>query len=129
MVILLTFLTLAAGFAVVVMLGLGLTALAARLVPSWAETAGQQQAGYAFVHLGFSLLSASAGGYVTARIARDNPLIQVLALALVVLLLSAMSALQARGKFPIWFLLAQVAITPLGVLAGGLLRLRVLGIL
>ncbi len=129
MVILQTFLTLVAGFAVVVLLGMGLIALAARLIPSWAEAAGQHQPGYAFVHLGFSLLSAAAGGYLTAWIAQDNPLIQVLALALVVLLLSAMSALQARGKYPIWFLLAQVAVSPVGVLAGGLARLRVLGIL
>jgi hypothetical protein len=36
---------------------------------------------------------------------------------------------QSRGKQPIWYLLAQVAAAPLGVLAGGLLRLRLLGIL
>ena len=129
MVILHTFLALAAGFAVVVLLGLGLTLLASRLVPSWADAAGKQRPSYFFIHLALSFLAASAGGYVTAWVARDNPLIQVLALALVVLLLSAMSALQSRGKYPIWFQLAQVAITPLGVLAGGLLRLRVLGIL
>lgn len=129
MVILHTFLALAAGFAVTVLLGLGLTALISRLVPSWADAAGDHAAGYFFINLGFSFLAASAGGYVTAWIAVDNPLIQVLALALVVLLLSAMSALQARGKYPIWFQLAQVTITPLGVLAGGLLRLRILGIL
>jgi hypothetical protein len=46
-----------------------------------------------------------------------------------VLLLAALSALQAKGKQPIWYQLALVAIAPLGVLAGGLLRLRVLGIL
>lgn len=124
-----TFLALAAGFAVAVLLGMGMTALAARLVPSWTETAGQQQSSFAFVHLGFSLLSAAAGGAVTAWAAIANPLIQTLALALVVLLLSAMSALQAKGRYPIWFLLAQVAITPLGVMAGGFLRLRVMGIL
>ncbi len=129
MVILKTFLSLAAGFAVAVLLGLALTALAARLVPSWADTAGKKQLGYFCAHLSFSCLSAAAGGYMTAWIAVSNPLIQVLALALVVLLLSAMSVLQARGKYPIWFLLAQVAIAPLGVLAGGLVRLRVLGIL
>jgi hypothetical protein len=128
-VILFTFLALAAGFAVTVLLGLGLTALTTRLVPSWADAAENQRSSYFFVHLALAFLAASAGGYVTAWVARGNPLIQVLALALVVLLLSAMSALQARGKYPIWFQLAQVAITPLGVLAGGLLRLRVLGIL
>jgi hypothetical protein len=124
-----TFLALAVGFAVVVLLGLGLTLLAARLGPSWADAAGNQHLSYFLVHLALSFLAASAGGYVTAWVARDNPLIQVLALALVVLLLSAMSALQSRGNYPIWFQLAQVAISPLGVLAGGLLRLRVLGIL
>jgi hypothetical protein len=64
-----------------------------------------------------------------SHLALGNPLIQVLALALVVLLLAALSALQAKGKQPIWFQLALVAIAPLGVLGGGLLRLRVLGIL
>ena len=48
---------------------------------------------------------------------------------MVVLALAALSALQSRGKQPVWFALAQVAISPLGVLAGGLVRLRVLGIL
>jgi hypothetical protein len=80
-------------------------------------------------NMGSSFLAAAAGGYVTAWAAAGNPLIQVLALALVVLLLAALSALQAKGKQPIWFQLALVAIAPLGVLAGGLLRLRVLSIL
>jgi hypothetical protein len=53
----------------------------------------------------------------------------VLALALIVLLLAALSAMQSRGMQPIWYQLMLVAITPLGVLAGGLVRLRVLGIL
>ncbi|MGD0522364.1 MAG: hypothetical protein ABSA48_13990 [Terracidiphilus sp.] len=53
----------------------------------------------------------------------------MLALGIVVLALAALSALQSKGEQPIWYQLALVAITPLGVLAGGLLRLRVLGIL
>jgi hypothetical protein len=53
----------------------------------------------------------------------------VLALSLIVLLLAALSALQARGKQPIWYALTLVALSPIGVLAGGLVRLRVLGIL
>jgi hypothetical protein len=129
MVILRTFLALAAGFAVTVLLGLGLTALAAWLAPGWRGSQGKKLLAYFVVNLGFSLLATATGGYVTEWLATSNPLIQVLALALVVLLLSAMSALQARGKYPIWYQLAQVAIAPLGVLAGGLLRLRMLGIL
>jgi hypothetical protein len=87
------------------------------------------QPAFAFVSLGASFLAAAAGGYVTAWVAAANPLIHVLALAIVVLALAALSALQSRGKQPIWFQLAQVAISPIGVLAGGLTRLRVLGIL
>ena len=81
------------------------------------------------MNLGYSFLAAAAGGYVTAWVAAANPLVHVLALGMVVLALAALSALQSRGKQPIWYQLALVAISPLGVLAGGLVRLRVLGIL
>ena len=129
MVILHAFLALVAGFATMAILVIVLTALLQRLVPSWVGAEGHPQPGYVFVNLGYSFLAASAGGYVTALIAAANPLIHVLALGMVVLALAALSALQSRGKQPIWFQLAQVAVSPIGVLAGGLVRLRVLGIL
>ena len=66
---------------------------------------------------------------MTAWIANGNPLIQVLMLAIAVLALSALSALQSRGKQPVGYALALIAITPLGVMAGGIVRLRMLGIL
>jgi hypothetical protein len=142
-VILHAFLALASGFAVTLALVTTLSALITRLVPSWTETENKPQPGfpsddlpsqprgpgYATVNLGSSFLSAAAGGYVTAWAAAANPLIHVLALALVLLALSALSVLQSRGKQSIWFALALVAISPIGVLAGGLVRLRVLGIL
>jgi NADH:ubiquinone oxidoreductase subunit 6 (subunit J) len=120
---------LLAGFAVMALLVIVITALLTRLVPSWTGAEGKPQPGYVVVNLGYSFLAAAAGGYVTAWAAAANPLIHVLALALVVLLLAALSALQSRGKQPIWYQLALVAISPIGVLAGGLVRLRVLGIL
>ncbi|MGB9406048.1 MAG: hypothetical protein WCA89_00830 [Terracidiphilus sp.] len=129
MVILHAFLALVAGFAVILALVTTLTALITRMVPSWAGAQGKPQPGYVFVNLGSALLSAAAGGYVTAWAAVANPLIHVLALGIVVLALAALSALQSRGKQPIWYQLALVAISPIGVLAGGLVRLRVLGIL
>jgi hypothetical protein len=55
-------------------------------------------------------------------------LIHTLALALIVLLLSALSALQQRGMQPIWYQLTLLAVTPIGVFIGGLLRLRQMGI-
>ncbi len=129
MVTLHAFLALAAGFAVITLLSIAMRALLSRMVPSWTETESKPLPGYIFVNLGYSFLAAAAGGYVTAWGAAANPLIHVLALALVVLALAALSALQLRGKQPIWYQLSLLAISPIGVLAGGLARLRVLGIL
>ena len=124
MIILRTFLALAAGFATMALLVIAITALLAKLMPGW-----MGELSYIIVNLGYSFLAAAAGGYVTAWAAAANPLIHVLALGIVVLALAALSALQSKGKQPIWYQLTLVAITPLGVMAGGLLRLRVLGIL
>jgi len=128
-VILHAFLALLAGFATMALLVVALTALLTRLMPRWVGEQGEPQPGYVFVNLGYSFLAAAVGGYVTAWAAAANPLVHVLALGIVVLALAALSALHSRGKQPIWYVLALVAITPLGVLAGGLVRLRVVGIL
>jgi hypothetical protein len=123
------FVSLLAGFATMAALVALATALLARLTPSWTAEEGKFSAGYAAVNLGYSFLAAAAGGYVTAWVAGGNPLYHVLALGVAVLALAALSALQAKGTQPISYQLALVALTPLGVLAGGLVRLRVLGIL
>jgi len=132
-VILHTFLALLAGYATMAILVILVTVLLTRLAPSWVAKQGAPQPAYIAVNIGYSFLAAAAGGYVTAliaqRFARGNPLIQVLALALIVLLLAALSAMQSRGKQPIWYQLTLVAIVPLGVFAGGVLRLRAMGIL
>ncbi len=106
-----------------------ITVLLQKLTPGWVGETAKPNPAYIFVNLGYSFLAAAAGGYVTAWVAQHNPLIHVLALAIAVLLLAALSALQQRGQQPIWYALTLVAITPLGVLAGGFVRLRVLGIL
>lgn len=129
MVILHAFLALLAGFSAVMLVVLAVRGLLLLLAPSLAATQARPSLGYTLVNLGASLLGGAAGGYVTAVVARGDPLPQVLALALIVLGLAALSALQARGQQPIWYQLAQVALSPLGVFAGCLVRLRVLGIL
>jgi hypothetical protein len=123
------FLALVSGFLTMVVLVAALTALLAWLTPSWAGDKGKPQPGYIFVNLGYSFLAAAAGGYVTAWLAAANPLFHVLALGIIVLALAALSALQSKGKQPVWYQLTLVALTPLGALAGGLVRLRVMGIL
>ena len=133
MVVLHAFLALLSGFATMGLLVAAITILLQKLTPGWIGETGKPgekpKPGYIFVNLGYSFLAAAAGGYVTAWMARQNPLVHVLALAIVVLLLAALSALQQRGQQPVWYMLTLVALTPLGVFAGGLIRLRVLGIL
>lgn len=129
MVVLHAFLALLAGFAVMALLVVVVTAALARLTPDWVGATDSPRPGYVFVNLGYSFVAAGAGGYVTAWVAANNSLYHVLVLAIVVLALSALSALQQRATQPVWYALTLVGLTPLGVLAGGLVRLRVLGIL
>jgi hypothetical protein len=129
MVALHAFLALLGGFATMAAFVAVITALLQKLTPEWVSEKGTPKPGYIFINLGYSFLAAAAGGYVTAWIAAHNPLVHVLALAITVLLLAALSALQQRGQQPVWYMLTLVALTPVGVLAGGVVRLRVLGIL
>jgi hypothetical protein len=129
MVVLHAFLALLAGFVTMAALVAMATAFLRNLTPDWVEISGTPKPAYVFVNLGSSFLAAAAGGYVTAWIAQHNPLVHTLALAITVLLLAALSALQQKGQQPVWYLVALVALTPVGVLVGGLIRLRALGIL
>jgi len=129
MVALHAFLALLAGFGTMAALVALITALLQKLTPGWIGEPGNPKPGYVFVNLGYSFLAAAGGGYVTAWIAEHNPLIHVLALAITVLLLAALSALQQRGQQPVWYMLTLVALTPVGALAGGLVRLRVVDVL
>jgi hypothetical protein len=123
------FLSLLAGFATTVLIVIVVTALLQRLAPEWVGTDRRPRAGYAFVNLGYSFLAAAAGGYVTAWAAGASALRNILALAVVVLVLGAIGALQSRGRQPAWYQLMLLVIGPFGVVAGGLVRLRVVGIL
>jgi hypothetical protein len=109
--------------------GMSIMALLNRVAPDWVGSRARPVPSYLFVDFGYSFLAAAAGGYVTAWVGVANPLVHVLALGIVALALAALNAMQSKGLQPIWYALAQLVILPLGVLAGGLLRLRVLGIL
>lgn len=128
MVILKSVFALMAGFAVMTVLVIVLTAVLQRRFPAWVGVPTRPRPAYIAVNLAWSFLAAVAGGYVTAWIAAENPLGNALALAIVVLAMSAISALQARGRQPVWYQIALLVISPLGVLAGGMARLHVLGL-
>lgn len=123
------FLALLAGFATMALLVALITGILIKRFPSWVGSPGRPGATYVLVNLLYSFLAAAAGGYVTAWMGSRNPLRTVLTLAIVVLALGALSALQARGKQPAWYQIALLIISTLGVMAGGLLRLKLSGLL
>ncbi len=125
MIVLRTFLALAAGFFTMALM-LALATASAR----WAgkQPIAGKSIGAMLWNLGTTLAAALCGGYLTTTLAVDNPLIHALALAIIVLLLSALGAMQSRGSYPIWFSLLMVATGPCAVIAGGLLRLKWMGL-
>lgn len=123
------FIALLNGYAAVLVFDLGLRALTVRMTPSLSRESLQPGISESIVQLGGSFVAGSLGGYITALMAKGNSLVHVLVLALVILLMSALGSMQERGKRPVWFLLAQVALAPMGVMAGGLLQLKMAGIL
>lgn len=128
MQILHSFLAILAGFVTIVGLMGVATALLKRFAPGIASDDAPPDPFIMAVNVGIGLVCALIGGYVTARYAQGNPLVHALMLALAVLLLSAMSALQMKGKQPVYYLIVLTVIPPLAVLCGGLLRLRQMGL-
>lgn len=126
MVVLHAFLALLTGFAVQFAAGAGFTALAARI---WAGDSTPAGPWRTFTDLGCTFLAAAAGGYVTAWIGYTAPLAYTLVLAIVVLMLAGLNAIFARSQHRLAEQIALVALTPIGVVAGGLIRLRVLRVI
>jgi hypothetical protein len=128
-VILHAFVALLAGFLTMTVIVVAATALIAYLVPGWVRDSTHPSGSYIFVNLGYSFLGAAAGGYVAAWLGSATPLAHTIVLAVVVLLISALNAVLSRGKQTIAYQIALVILSPIGIVAGGLVRLRVLGIL
>ncbi len=124
---------LLAGFVVIMTLVYAFTLLLARRVPGFVDRTVRPRPQYMLASLGYSFAAAIAGGYVTAWVAADNPLPKVLMLAIVVLAVSAISALDARrqdarGRKPVALQLAGAVVGAAGVVVGGFIRLRLLGL-
>jgi hypothetical protein len=128
MVILQGILALLAGFAVMTVPVVALTVWLTRSAPNWVGPTGRPRPAYMLVNAAYSVAAAVAGGYVTAMIASENPLRYTLGLAIVVLGMSAISALEGRGRQPLRYRVALIVLMPVGVVLGGLLRLHVMGV-
>lgn len=123
-----SFLAILAGFITIVgLMGIA-TVLFKRIAPNLTRDDAPPDPIAMTVNVGIGLVCSVLGGYVTARFAQGSLLAHALMLALAVLLLGALSALQMKGKQPIFYLLIQAIIPPLAVLCGALLRLHQLGL-
>lgn len=116
-----------AGFATMAVIAAGGRAALDGSMPREAGASGQPGSGYLFLNAGVAFVAAAGGGYVTAWLAPANPLGHIVALGIAALALAALSALFERDRQPIAYQLLLVAITPIGVVAGGLLRLKMWG--
>ena len=128
MVILQGILALLAGFAVIAVPAVALTMFLTSKAPEWVGPPGRQRPAFLLVNDAYSMVLAVVGGYVTAWIATENPLRYTLGLAIVVVGMSAIGALEGRGRQPLRFRIYLLALAPLGVVLGGLMRLRVIGV-
>jgi hypothetical protein len=123
-----SFLAILAGFITIVgLMGIA-TALLKRFAPNLTRDDAPPDHFIMAVNVSIGLVCSLLGGYVTARYSQGNPVVHDLMLALAVLLLSAMSALQLKNKQPVYYLLILTIIPPLAVLCGGILRLHQIGI-
>jgi hypothetical protein len=122
-----SFLAILAGFATMAVLVTIATAAVTRSLPRLIGEPENPRRRYLLLNLAYSAAFATAGGYVTAIVAKEDPLRTVLMLAIVILLLSALSALQLRGKQPVAYQFALMILTPIAALAGGLMRMHAAG--
>ena len=122
-----SFLAILAGFATMAVLVTVATAAITKSFPRMVGDPGHPRRRYMLLNLLYSAAFAASGGYVTAIVAKDDPLRNVFMLAIVILLLSALSALQLRGQQPISYQFALIVLTPIAALAGGLLRMHEAG--
>ncbi len=122
-----SFLAILAGFATMAALVTLATTAVAKSFPRLIGEPAHPRRRYLLLNLGYSAAFAAAGGFVTAIVAKADPLRTVLMLAIVILLMSAVSALQLRGQQPVPYQFALIVLTPVAALAGGLLRIHSLG--
>lgn len=127
MVIWRAFLALLTGFGVMTGIAAAFRLVLIRAVPGWRNEPGASSPGSLFAMMGVAFVAAAGGGFVTAWLAPANPLGHITALSIGALAMAALSALFERGRRPIAYHLLLVAVLPIGVVAGGLLRLKLWG--
>ena len=114
-------LAVVAGYIVMAIGVVTVTGAVAVLFPTWSSP---ENAAYVIFNLGFSLVFALAGGYVTAVVAKRAPLRHAIALAALAFILAIISMVVETGPQPRWYQLSLVIIMPPAMVLGGYLRAR-----
>lgn len=114
-----SFVSIAGGFACIVLLTALTTLLMQWLVPSWSRMPPSR--GARVFNLIASSLFGALGGGVAATLAPISPLVHSLILALIVLLVSTVAASELRGTVRGFYPLALAVAPSLATLGGGIL--------
>ena len=93
-----SFLAILAGFATMAVLVTIATSAITKSLPRLIGQPDHPRRRYLLLNLAYSAAFAASGGYVTAIVAKADPLRNILMLAIVILLLSALSALAASRE-------------------------------
>lgn len=109
------------GMAAVVMIGTAIAAAA--FIPGGFAGAKSLQGSlprtYLYSNLALSFVGALLGGWLSARLAPHNPVIHAAALAVLLLVMSGVSAKTQATKQPAWYPWTIAAIGVAGVMLGG----------
>jgi hypothetical protein len=111
-----------AGYAAMAAVVVALTVLVKRIAPAWVGSERAPGSSYVYTNLLFSYGAAMIGGYVAAVIGASAPLAHACALAVIVLVLSIVSAVQIGDRQPRWYQVTLALLGPLGVVIGGWIR-------
>ena len=113
-----------AGYAAMAAVVIALSVLVKKIAPTWVGSERAPNASYVYTNLLYSFGAAMIGGYVAAVIGSHAPLAHACALAVVVFVLSIVSAAQIGDRQPRWYQAALALIGPLGAVLGGWIRAK-----
>jgi hypothetical protein len=83
--------------------------------------------GYLMANLGCSALAALVGGYLTASMAESAPVLHGVALAVLMIFMSALSMRQSMGTQPRWYAVVLMTVMPAIAVGGSVLQALLAG--
>lgn len=113
------------GFVLIAVLALGTNLLLARVAPEWYPSSGiVTHTGALVLALAYVAVYATAGSYLTARMAPSRPMLHALVLGVLGLLFNVAGAVATWGQVPAWYAVAGLLLTMPYAWLGGRLRER-----